>query len=277
IGYGGFLDQSWSVVTEGTETIGGESVATRDLVESTGGIAQVRLTLAYQLLPSLAVGVSGGTFTGRIDRTFRRTFPDSAGPILDSFEAAIRHQFTAPLAVVGLRWDPAGDVRLAGSLAWAGELHAEAASGPEDDRRYDMPLKATVGASATLASDLLGVVGFEWSGWESMESAFEADDAVGDVWTIGGGLEWDGGRLGERTLPLRTGFRYGRLPFTLGGESVREWSGSLGAGFWFAGDPDQPIAVLDAVIERGARGEAVRNGVAEDFWRATVSLALFGF
>src|SRR5690606_33064663 len=68
VGYGGFLDQNWAVVDEGAETIGGQPLRTRDLVESTGGVAQARLDVAYWVTPRLGVGVGAGVYTGRLDR-----------------------------------------------------------------------------------------------------------------------------------------------------------------------------------------------------------------
>src|SRR5690606_793959 len=78
LGYGGFLDQSWAVVSEGAAVIDGKTITTRDQVESSGGIAQARLGAAYWLAPSLSVGVAAGLYTGRVDRSVTRMFPDTA-------------------------------------------------------------------------------------------------------------------------------------------------------------------------------------------------------
>jgi hypothetical protein len=98
---------------------------------------------------------------------------------------------------------------------------------------------------------------------------------------VGGGIEYEGVRSVQRVYPIRLGGQWAELPYANPGESVpTEWSGSLGVGFRLAGDEFGPLAVVDAAVERGGRSGLASpqfaNGLSENFWRFTVSLALFG-
>ena len=274
VGYGGFLDQSWSVVSEDTVIIGGQPLRTLDLIESDGGAAQARLDVAYLIAPSLAVGLGGGLYTGRLDRVVSRTFPDATE--IEGYESRVAWNYSGPLVSAGAWWEPVSIARIAASVTWSGELHADPENDRSSDLRVKLPLQVAVGASGRLSARLLAVVGGRWAGWSSAADAFDEPDAVADVWEVGAGIEWTGSRALNRPLPLRLGFHYGALPFRVRGATPREWAVAFGIGSVLAGDDLGPRAALDATVERGARGSAATTGLTESFWRFTISLALFG-
>ena len=76
LGYGGFLDQTWSVFANGSDAVGGIPVATRDEIRSTGGLAR-SLSGSYQFSPAFSIGAFAGLYTGGVERNLTRTFPDS--------------------------------------------------------------------------------------------------------------------------------------------------------------------------------------------------------
>lgn len=277
-GYGSFLDQSWGVVSEGSMQIGGEPVRTVDVTESSGGIAQLQVGAAYRVTPTLSVGLAGGLYTGSLTRVVRRDFPDSAA--VQDFETRVGWSYRGPLAAAGLSWTPAPFMRLGASVTWAGQLEADGDDGSAQDRTFDLPLQAAGGVSALLSPRVMATVGARWAGWSVAADDFDdtdaAPDLARDVWEIGGGLEWRGGRLGDDSFPIRLGFNYGKLPFTMDGETPTEWAGALGFGIHFNETQFGPLASADATLERGSRGSAESTGLTEDFWRVTVSLSLFG-
>lgn len=274
VGYGGFLDQSWSVISEDTVTIGGEPLRALDLIESEGGAAQARLDVAYLITPSLAVGLGAGLYTGRLDRVVSRSFPDASE--IEGVESRAAWNYSGPLVAAGAWWEPVPIARVAASVIWSGELRADAEDDRSSDLRVELPLQVAVGASGRLAPRLLGVVGGRWAGWSSAADAFGEPDAAADVWEVGAGMEWTGARALNRPLPLRLGFHYGSLPFRVRGATPREWAVAFGIGSVLASDELGPRAALDATIERGGRGNAATTGLTESFWRFTISLALFG-
>ncbi|MGH7504925.1 MAG: hypothetical protein ACRELX_04720, partial [Longimicrobiales bacterium] len=276
------LDQSWAIETSGFERIGDDSVAIRDVLRSTGGLAQLTASVSYAVAPSFAIGIGGGLYTGSVLRQALREFSDTT-VALDDFETRFRWEYRAPLAVAGVRWDPNPNVRLGGSITVPGTLDVTAKEGITEGDEVRMPIRAAFGASAWLASDLLVAAGAEWSGRGDGESTvFSAGEALRrDTWRYGGGIEYQGLGTATRIFPLRIGGSYAQLPYYEAGEMpATEWSGSFGMGFRLAGDEAGPLAVADIGIERGGRSglesEQLEGGLSESFWRFTFSLSLFG-
>jgi hypothetical protein len=283
VGYGGVLEQSWAVVSEGFELVGNDSVATRDLIQSSGGISQVTAGWAYSVTSNFAVGLFAGLYTGNLDRRITRTFTDSLSG-LRPFETRLRWDYSGPHAAVGLRWDPVSIVRLGGSFNYAGQLDVSGQEGLAEDDQTELPFRISGGASALLGPQLLLAMGTEYS-WRNAGPVFAGAPAGAqrrDTWRFGGGIEYDGMRNDDRIFPIRIGGNYSQLPYFDTGESAAsEWAVSFGTGFRLVtAETEQPLAVLDATLERGGRSglESTRNpdGVSESFWRLTFSLSLFG-
>lgn len=273
-GYGSYLEQSWAVMTESTRTIGGEDVAVTDLLRSRGGIAQARVSAAYALSPTLSLGAAAGLLTGNVERTAARSFADSAGR-MRSFQEQLRWRYSAPIASVGVRWDVADVLRLGASVMAGGDLVATGSGGAAEDREYGAPLEVSGGASLRVARVLLATAGAVWA----RPPATGGETVSRETLRVGGGVEYQGVRSGQRTYPIRLGARWAQLPYHLSGESAAtEWSAGAGIGFRI-GDPRDPAAVADIGLERGARsglaGGAVAAGVQERLWRFSVSLSLF--
>ncbi|MGH7477768.1 MAG: hypothetical protein ACRELD_15995 [Longimicrobiales bacterium] len=279
-GYGAFLDQSWGIVADRTEMIGGDEIDVRDVIRSTGGIAQLQAGVAYSLLPSLSLGLAGGLYTGEVQRRLTRSFPAEEATLPD-FDSLRRWQYRGPLATLGARWDPLPELRAGAAVTWSGELNAEGRTALERDFTVDLPLQVSAGVSAYMGSDVLATVGGKWAGWSSAESTtlgwepVGAVLAVGDAWEIGGGLEY-AERGGTRDFPIRLGARYAQLPFLMNDAAPTEWSAGLGFGASLAQTDLGPGALFDVAIERGGRGDASSTLLAESYWRLTVSLMLFG-
>ena len=286
-GFGGFLDQSWGVKSSHTELFGADSVQANDVVSSNGGISQLRVGAAYAVTPAIAIGIAGGAYTGNVARGVTRTFPDSVTYDLHGFDSRTQWAYSAPLASLGLRVDAGKLVRFGVSGTWSGTLHASGRTENAPDRSFKLPLQVDAGVSAVLSPRVMAVLGGGWAGWSSAAGDFrqaglgadspDQQTTSRDVYHLGGGVEWGGARSGRKSFPLRVGFNYAQLPFYVEGETPgKEWSGSAGLGYRFAGSEDSPFAVGDLAIERGRRtGGPIATPLTENFWRVTISLALF--
>jgi hypothetical protein len=288
LGYGGFLDQSWGVVREGEATIGDETVRTREIIAATGAISQARLSAAYDVTPSFAVGAALGLYTGNLQRDLERTFPDSAGSDFARFVQFQEWEYRAFQATVGVRVDPSNTTRFGVAVTASTNLDADPDTGLaiSRSRSYSMPLRLVAGASMLVAPRLLATVGGQFTGWS--ESTNFATPDVADsvhisgrpVFEVGGGLEWEQLRSGTRIFPLRVGYRYAQLPFALAtDDAANEWAASLGLGLRLRADNFGPLAVADISVERGRRTgweSTVVGGLSETFWRFSASIALFG-
>ena len=289
LGYSGVLEQSWAVIAEGQEIVGADTVATSDLVQHTGGVGQLRLGLARRVSDKLAIGGAIGLYTGNIDRGIRRSFPDSAQLGLIPFETHTRWSYSGPLASIGVRWDPAADLRVGASFTWSGKLKAKPTEGSEVEYEYDMPLRFDVGMSGRVGRNLVAAVSGSLATWTSDDyrtpGSLGATPAENQM-EIGGGFEYTELRRGSRVFPLRLGARTSKLPFHLVEEEApSEWAVTGGIGFRLVEDDFGPLAVADIGAERVSREGFASNGVnnapdrgplTENFWRFTVSVSLFG-
>lgn len=286
LGYGGFLDQSWSLVSEGSLVLSGDTLRTRDLLESSGGVAQLRLEGAYQLAPTLSVGAGVGLYTGSLARELVRTFPDAPTDGIRDFQTRAEWTYSGPMAVAGLRWEPSPIARLGASITWSGTLEAKALE-DEVSHRFSLPLQADLGASGYAAPGLLVALGGRWSGWSSAAADFTdapSQSGARDAWRVGGGVEWERAATEDRILPVRAGFRYGKLPFPLragtgaadaSGAAPTEWAIGIGVGVRMLESVRAAGTVVDVGLERGGLTTDL-PAVDEAFWRLTVSLGLFG-
>lgn len=283
VGYGAELEQSWAIATEGFERLGADSIGTRDVIRSTGGISRVGVTAAYAISSRLAVGLSAGLHAGNLERRVTRTFSDTSIG-LRTFETTLRWEYRGPVGVVGLRWDPLPIARVGASLAVSGDLDIDGREGIAADDKAEMPLRLSAGASGYLAPELLLALGTEYA-WGGEGVVFGGTGSIAErrnAWRWGGGIEWGGaGGGGGRSYPIRLGGSYTQLPyFDIGETPASEWSGSFGIGFRLANEQAGPLAVLDAAVERGGRSglesETNPDGLSESFWRFTFSLSIFG-
>lgn len=285
-GYGGYLDQAWGVERSGAQNTGGTNVTFRDLIRSTGGIGQFQLGAAVPLSPRLAVGGALGAHTGDQRIQFQRLFDSTSLGRLDRFSDEGTVRYFAPMAQVGVRWDPASDVRFGASFTWAGTLTADSISGRAIDREYDLPLQAAVGGSAYLLPSLLATLSGRWSGWSSVGvvpgRALQGgtDASAHDTWEVGGGLELDNpSSRATRSFPIRLGGQYRQLPFEFGGELPTEWFVGAGVGMRIGPSADNPLVRADLSVQRGERtalGDSAIDDLTESMWRFALSLSVFG-
>jgi hypothetical protein len=289
LGYGGFLDQTWSVFANGTEAVGGRIVDTRDEISSAGALAQVRLSGSYQFSPKFAVGAHLGLYTGGVERELTRTFPDSLE--FRSFSERTNWDYRGTFGGIGVRIDPGGATRLAAVATVSAKLKANARAGADLDSEYDMPVRFAFAASQVLGPRLMATASAQWTGWSTTTNyaapgTLDASPVSAQkTWEFGGGLEWEQLRTSTRVFPLRVGVRYSQLPFKPSGlassepVAAKEIVGALGLGLRLASDDFGPLAVADVSVERGQRkgwDGAISGGLTESFWRISASINLFG-
>jgi hypothetical protein len=277
-GYAGYLEQSWAVRTSGSVILDDVEIPVEDVVSSTGGIGQIRLSAAYALLPSLALGASGGVITGSLDRTASRVFNDTT-LTLREFTTRLRWEYHGWFGGVGARWDPVPGVRLGASAMLTTEVDADSTGGAASGRTYDGALQLAAGASGRVTGDLVVALGAVRNRYPGLPEG--SPDVDRETWTYGAGLEYEGLRAGPRTFPFRLGARVQELPYYGTDETAaREVAAMLGLGIRLEGDAGGPAAVVDLGIERASRsgleGSALADGLDESVWRLTFSLALFG-
>lgn len=277
VGYGGVLDQSFALVTEAVEVLNGDTVGVRDELATTGGLAQFRAGGSYSVLPTLALGVELGVYTGERRRELKRTLGGEEAGYGD-FSTLSDWRFRGPLAVVGFRWDPVPLIRLAGSLNWSGRLEAEGVTAGTEDRRFRMPLQVAAGASGLLAPGVRAGLSGSWVGWSVMDADLYQHETARDTWAGGFGVEWDAVAMETRDILLRAGVHMAQLPFSASGSTATERVLACGGGVRLLVEGGQPRATFDGSLEIGSRSQDgdPQASLTETFWRVTFSMALFG-
>ena len=275
VGYGGFLDQRWAAERPGTFLIGGLPVTGTDRFQSEGGISQVHFGFARRVGTKVGAGISVGRFTGRVDRSFTRTF-DTASTAADvaPFEDFGAWTYGGGHVTVGAVFDPVPQVRVAGSFSWAGTLDATPTAETEGGTlSFDLPSEVRIGASGALTRRLMATVGLRLADWSGVDPVLDTTSASGQTLSLGAGLEWGGPDFLGRTLPVRIGYRRSELPFGTSGSDPVESSVALGIGLNLAQVDEFPLAAVDVTLERGTRSGAP---LEERFLRATVTLKVSG-
>jgi len=272
--FGGFLDQGWVVREEGTVDLGGESVATRDTYGSEGGISSLMLGWAQRLGERLVVGGSVGTYTGEVTRTFVRALDTVAvASDVSSYIDGGRWNFNGPTGTLGVLWNPVEIVRVAGSVTWSGTLKASPSEETKGEAEsFQPPLELRVGAAASLTTRLAATANLSYSNW-SGSGGIDPSAMTGANWSFGAGLEWGGARLGDRSMPIRFGYRRTDLPFRFGEENPVESVLAAGFGINLRQIETLSLARMDLALERGSRNA---GPVSETFTRMTVTLRLAG-
>ncbi|CAN5255715.1 hypothetical protein BH23GEM4_BH23GEM4_04450 [soil metagenome] len=281
IGYGAFLDQNFAFQRSDSLELAGERFLVRDTVRTSGGVARFRLAGSYAAGERFSVGAGIDLFTGsRVVNSVRFFTPlDSLGVATPLLPDAGRTEWEYDGVGVnaGVEWSPRNGVILAAAGSGGGTLDAT----PVGDTlaqaaSYSLPRALHAGGSARLTSAATVALAGRWKGWSRADEDLRDSGGARDEWGVSGGVEYDPPSSGTRSFPLRVGARYTALPFRRGAASgdfdfPAERAITAGAGARFA----RGAASIDLAGERGWRGDA-GAGVDESFWRASLSLTLFG-
>ena len=270
---GSFLDQEWEAQSAQTLDLGGDEVDLVDGFTSTGSVGRVSFGWARTILESAAVGVTFGSYVGTMQRVFTRSLdPEDVGIDVESFEAGGRLRASGVIVGAGVTWDPRPLLRVSSSILWSDDLTFSPTSDePGEKGSYRIPLELRGGGTVTLTSVIALHLGLTFADWSDTGADLEEGTTRGGTWSYGGGLEWSGGTLLGRPIPIRLGARHRDLPFHSDGAPASERTLSGGFGLNLVDAEEQPLARIEMGIERGNR-EA--GSVSEDFLRVLVSVRI---
>jgi hypothetical protein len=251
-----------------------EAPATDDFT-SEGGVSTVRLGFARVLGENARVGISVGRYTGTSNRRLVRSVNDTiAFASFESFQDGGRWSYSGATVTAGAGLSVAGIAEVGGSLTWSGGLEATASEDTQGaDRTWDLPLELRLGASAVLAPGLSLAAGLTRADWSGVDDDLAQGRSQGSTYTLGAGVELTRATFLGRSAPLRFGYSRRDLPFALseGTPSETSWTGGMGLVLDQVGQLVR--AAVDLAVERGHRED---GAIAEDFWRASLTLRLSG-
>lgn len=270
----GHLEQRWVARRQSTVTLNEVDVEVQDTYRNDGGTSVVRLGWAQRVGSRLSVGVSGGTYLGRLDRVFDRELDSLAvGGEVYTFREENAWSYSGYVASAGFNFDPHPLVHLAGALEWSGNLKEAPQGDTEGEGLYTIPVRYSAGATGRLSPRLGFNVSGAYQDWAGSDG-FLAGVTTGRKWSYGAGVEWEVVEGQTRSLPVRFGYRRLAPPFRFESEDAVESIWSLGVGLNLAEVDDDRFGWMDVAVERGSRRSAPLD---ERFWRATVTLGISRF
>lgn len=240
-----FLDRSFTTLTKGTVTLGGNTFTTDDRSDVRGSIADLRAAMGWRINPRVSVGLAGHLFTGDNVVANSRTFSDTTafGSVLDSSRVTYFGRAlsvgTEVLIVKGL----------SASASYRAGLAMESRVRDSVRSKADVPNRLGMAIRYEGVPGSIFAAGIERQDWSDMTglgtSLVETHDAVN--WHVG--AEVGGPRVLGSALQLRAGYARNTLPFGVNNHSVAESRITTGFGIPLARD----LATLDFSLQRANR------------------------
>lgn len=271
----GFMEQRWTGERTETVELGGEDAVVEDRFETTGGTSIVRIGWAQRINRRLALGISAGAYTGRLEQLFDRRLDSlEVKGLVRSYSEFSEWRYSGYTFTAGVSADPHNLVHLAGSVEWSGDIEenprGETGGGTN---AYSVPLRFAGGGTVKLTPRLMLNGSVAYQDW-STATGFP-DGAVSHLkFTYGGGLEWRAIEQQARSFPLRIGYRRVVPPFRYQRYDPVETVWSAGVGINVLEDEGIRFGWIDLAAEYGNR---TSQPLSERFWRGTVSLGISRF
>ena len=270
----GHLEQRWIAKRQSTVTLNEVDVEVQDSYRNDGGTSVVRVGWAQRIGSGLSLGVSAGSYLGRLERVFDRELDSLAvGGEVYSFREEYAWGYSGYLLSAGFNADPHSLIHLAGAVEWSGTLKEAPQGEAVGEGLYAIPLRLSAGATGRLSPRLALSVSGVYQDWASSDG-FLAGVTSGRKWSFGGGVEWHVVEGETRSLPVRFGYRRRSPPFRFETEDPVEALWSVGVGLNLAEDESRRHGWMDVSLERGDRWSAPLD---ESFWRATVTVGISNF
>lgn len=271
----GHMEQRWA--GERTENIrlGGIDVPVNDRFETDGGTSIARLGWAQAFGDRISLGVSVGTYVGRLNQTFDRNLDSLVvGTDVRPYTEEYLWDYSGYTASAGIAFDPHDLIHIGGAIEWSSALEESPRDGTAGGTgSYEIPLKMSAGASGRLTQRILLNTSFVYQDWSSAEG-FADGVLSSSKMSYGVGLEWRVIQRENRSFPLRLGYRSGAPPFRFDAQDPAETVWTAGLGFNLVEIDGVPIGWVDLAVERGSRTSLPLD---ESFWRGTISIGISQF
>ncbi len=269
------LEQRWVAEIESVNDLGGVGVPSTDRFESEGGSSVARIGWIHRIGTSVAVGVQGGSYVGRLDQSFTRTLDSLAvGGNIQPFVAGGAWRYGGKTLSLGVSGQPTELIHVAGSVEWSTDLEATPQNETEGDvRKFGVPMKLSVGATGTLTPRIHLNASLRMQDWSGVDGLLRTETSDQSL-SYGIGVEWRAIERDTRSIPLRFGYRSVATPYKVDAENLTESAVTMGLGFNLLEAQGVRLGWLDVAVEKGSRTSL---SLDESFWRATFTLGISGF
>jgi len=256
-----YLDRTWTLTQTDSVNLRGTTETFTDAGRSIGGISDMQLGIGYQLHPDIAVGLGLHYYLGSARLTSQRVFDNTAyASVLETSVTDFRGVGVgAGVAVTRGRID----------LGFSGRVNGRLRSHNSDGQTVhtSLPREFAAGLRYQPVPGVFVAGTARYDGWARASGSLNAGDEAHNVWAFSVGAEVLRTRVVAINTPLRVGYRWRELPFSLNGETLKERAFSAGFGLNLA----QGRTTVDVGFERGRRTSgAAREDLSALFVGVTV-------
>ncbi len=257
-----YLDRTWVNNYPDSEKIGGVPQAATVVAQSSGGISDIRMALAWTFSSRLHVGVGFHVFPGENRTAIGRDFADTI--TFGSFTQADLFTFSGEAVSVGVLATPIRHWNVAGAARFGGTMNMRVGDSTIVGTAR-VPNKWSLSVAYDgFAGSALGVH-YGQETWSSLNGLGNPGLPIHDATEFGIGGEVAGPKVGPLPMAIRLGYRDRGLPVSLDATAVKESAFTGGIGI--------PVAngrgMADITIDRAHR---TGTGVVENAW-----IISFGF
>jgi hypothetical protein len=258
------LDRTWETSVRSFQRLGPDSVPYTEVVQSTGGISDIRLAAGYAFSERFAIGLGAHALGGENRLHFTRTFDDTAK--YGTVDRSLVLGFQGAAFSAGAVWRPIRPVALAVSASRGGSLSMEEAdtviARGHAPNRYGAGIRFDGFEGVSIAAS------YEFTEWTQLGPLGTTSLGVRDGSDFGVGADLSGPRMRGLPMTLHLGVRQRDLPFRVAGGTVKERQYAGGLSLPFGG----PRASFDFGVVRASRSETA--GVRESAWILTTGFSV---
>lgn len=264
LSFSSFIDRTWANSYADTQLVGTQRIGSTVLAQSTGGIADARVAMAWTLSERLHVGAAAHVYPGQNRVVNGRQFADSLKT--GSFQLMNTFGFSGSALSLGAVYLSANHVQLSGDLRLGGTLSMRQGDSTLVGRGK-VPLRAGLGLSYDGLAGTVLSARVSSERWSDLQGLGESSLVIKDALDVGVGAEVAGPRMSGAPALLRVGYRSRGLPATYSGSAVHETS--------LAGGMGVPIASGRAMIDLGlVRATRSAPGVKERAWVVSLGVGI---
>ncbi len=246
-----------------------------------GGLTQVYLGIAFDILDRVSIGVNGKYMFGNVTHTREVSFPSNALNV-STYQQKILH-CTAFLCDFGVLYhQPIKEDELTIGAAYSvklpmhidSQIRTSTQRVADDNTSYSFDFPHTIGVGATYRFDNKVWFGadFQWCDFSSARY-YSLTDTLKSNFKIAVGVEYIpklGSKKYGENMRFRLGANYGKSYAKINGYCYDEFAVTAGLGFPLF----NAMSTINLFLEYGHRGGVSTIGLAEDYFKFGLDISL---
>ncbi len=264
LSFSSYLDRSWTNQYDDTLLIGTVRTPSRSTAQSTGGINDARVAMAWSITPKLSIGVGLHILPGQNKVLLARDFADTLK--IGSYTNAGTLSYLGQAISLGATGTPIEHLNIAGSIRLGGPMQVRAGDSTVVGEGR-VPLRYGLSAAYEGFAGSVIVVRFDSERWTDLKGLGSSSVNLHNSTALSAGVEFAGPKLGGVPSAFRAGVMTRTLPFSPFADAVKENGLSGGVGIPFA----QGRLALDLGLMYATRSA---SGLREKATTMSVGLAI---